>query len=197
MNDLNIAYGLYNNSILLSVVYFILVVCSIYSLGYFSKIFLFRINIYNSKNIKEDYYSNFFIGISILLFLSDFNALNGIQFSFGNIYVQAKMWFGNGFFQHLFYQQSGIVGSCGKIGFNAQVEQAKPDTRNRLNRGFQCCRHGTGINYVDGVIGAMVNTTQTDIGFAVEYFINCQLNTLYGGAAATIRFYIFEQVHFM
>jgi hypothetical protein len=86
MNDLNIAYGLYNNSILLSVVYFILVVCSIYSLGYFSKIFLFRINIYNSKNIKEDYYSNFFIGISILLFLSAFNALN-VRYSYLLIYT--------------------------------------------------------------------------------------------------------------
>jgi hypothetical protein len=86
MNDLNITYGLYNNSIFLSVVYFILVVCSIYSLGYFSKIFLFRINIYNSKNIKEDYYSNFFIGISILLFLSAFNALN-VRYSYLLIYT--------------------------------------------------------------------------------------------------------------
>jgi hypothetical protein len=43
----------------------------------------------------------------------------------------------------------------------------------------------------------MVNTAEADIGFAVEYLFNCQLNTIYGGAAATIRFYIFEQVHFM
>lgn len=86
MNDLNITYGLYNNSIFLSVVYFILVVCSIYSLGYFSKTILFRINIYNSKNIKEDYYSNFFIGISILLFLSAFNALN-VSYSYLLIYT--------------------------------------------------------------------------------------------------------------
>src|SRR4051812_31330926 len=71
----------------------------------------------------------------------------------------------------------------------------KTNAGNAFYAGFHRGTHGTTINNIDAVIGAMVDTAQTDIGFAVQYFIYGKFNTIHRCAAGMPGFNAIKNVY--
>src|SRR5690606_35587677 len=78
-----------------------------------------------------------------------------------------------------------------KIGVGIKVVIRETDRRDAFNGSFHRCRHGSGIQYVDGVIEAMVNARNANIWLvAFKHFINGKLHTVYRCARALVHYHI-------
>ena len=51
---------------------------------------------------------------------------------------------------------------------------------------FNCGPHGTRIMNTDCHIGSMIYTRDQQVGFPIQYFVHCQLNTVYRSARTTV-----------
>lgn len=68
-----------------------------------------------------------------------------------------------------------------------KVAQRKANGRDAFQGPFDCGGHGARVNDIDGAVAAMVDSAQQDVRFAVQNFVDRQLDTIHWGARSSIR----------
>src|SRR5687768_5343280 len=99
--------------------------------------------------------------------------------------------------EHEFNDLSCVFAGAGKIRFDIIIQQGKACGRNAFNRSFYSSGHRTGVDNIYTMISSMVYSTETEIRFAMQYFVYGQLYTIHGRACAGIGFYSFKLVNLM